>query len=201
VKRDTPRPRLHRVAPSCPVPAPLVFGPGGPHAGRSVDEHEARASVRERIRRACAERQARGIQGALRREATKARVFEGTVSECRSRSDASPDRDARRRHQAPREHARSSSKEEAAAHDERRGLRERAKRCAGPTTCLLTTEARKALAARASLVGIAPGGVRARGLGKSKGRERAVAGTTEGCPGRTRDSLNRNRVLRPWSRG
>jgi hypothetical protein len=40
-----------------------------------------------------------------------ARVFSWMVSECRSRSDASPDRDARGRLQAPTEHARSSSKE------------------------------------------------------------------------------------------
>jgi len=45
-------------------------------------------------------------------------------------------------------------------------------RCAGCGPRLLT-ETRRAQAARASLVGIAPGGVRARGLGRSQGRERA----------------------------
>jgi len=49
-------------------------------------------------------------------------------------------------------------------------------------------------AARASLVGIASGGVRARGLGKSKGRERATADTMEGCPSRGCVPLNQGRV-------
>jgi len=44
--------------------------------------------------------------------------------------------------------------------------------------------------ARASLVGIASGGVRARGLGRSQGRERAVTDTMEGCPGRGCAPLN-----------
>jgi len=44
--------------------------------------------------------------------------------------------------------------------------------------------------ARGSLVGITPGGVRARGLGMSQGRERAVVDTTKGCPSRGCVPLN-----------
>jgi len=55
--------------------------------------------------------------------------------------------------------------------------------------------------ARDSLVGIAPGGVRARGLGKSQGRERAVVDTTKGCPDRGCVPLNQGRPLRSWLRG
>lgn len=102
-----------------------------------------------------------------------------TVSGCRSRSDASlvatpvgancvttDTRDlARRNRWGSTRHQRG----------------ERANRVRGRTRCLSNTEMTSFVqAARASLVGIASGGVRARGLGKSKGRERATADTTEG---------------------
>jgi len=53
----------------------------------------------------------------------------------------------------------------------------------------------------ASLVGIASGGVRARGLGKSQGREHVAVDTMEGCPGRGRASLNQRRGRGPGFEG
>lgn len=101
------------------------------------------------------------------------------------------DRDARGRYQAHHGNARSSSKESLARRLTRSAARRssdngaRAREASsnhGDTHGIQT--------ARASLVGIASGGVRARGLGKSQGRERAVTDTMEGCPGRGCAPLN-----------
>jgi len=105
------------------LPAIFVLGREARRAiRRSADEHEARASERGRtpVTRRKAAPGARFA--ALGNDET--RVFDLVISECRSRSDATPDRDARRRYQAPREHARSSSKEDArGALDERHDVR------------------------------------------------------------------------------
>jgi len=111
-------------------------------------------------------------------------------------------RDARGRYQAHLGYAQPSRKESHA----RRLTRSAARRSGdngartfevpsnhGDTTLVQT--------ARASLVGIASGGVRARGLGRSQGRERAVTDTMEGCPGRGRAPLNQGCNSRLWPRG
>jgi len=93
VKRGPPRSHLHRAAPSFSVPGLLVtaaftggVGWGERHAARRrAGGHEAQASEREssdgRRRKVTRERR-------LRRETTSARVFEFSVSESRSRSNA-----------------------------------------------------------------------------------------------------------------
>jgi len=109
-------------------------------------------------------------------------------------------RDARGRYQAHHGHARPSSKES-------QGLGKCLRRVRTKTVRGLASapsnhgDAGRIQAARASLVGIASGGVRARGLGKSKGRERATADTMEGCPSRGRVPLNPGRGLGLWPRG
>jgi len=91
VKRDSPQSRLHRAAPSLPVPAPLVFGRAEQHAKKTFawTSTEPQGSGT----RATLERAPKGFarghgRCAGKRRSTSARV--GTVSECRSRSDASP---------------------------------------------------------------------------------------------------------------
>jgi len=103
-------------------------------------------------------------------------------------------RDARGRYQAHLGHARPSLKESPAP----RLTRDAAKRADDNGARVLEAssnhgDTEKAQTARASLVGIASGGVRARGLGKSQGRERAVTDTMEGCPGRGCVPLNQGR--------
>jgi len=111
VKRDSPRPRSHRAAPSFPVPASHVFGRAGRRAKRDVrvDEHGA-----SRLRDESApshDRRKASPDGrcAGKRRSTSARV--GTVSECRSRSDASPVATPAGRYQAHRGTARPSPEE------------------------------------------------------------------------------------------
>jgi len=81
---------------------------------RSVDEHEARASVRERApsaRRKAHVRNAKARLAALGSD--EARVFESGSFGVQKSIGRMADRDARRRYQAPCEYARSSSKEDA----------------------------------------------------------------------------------------
>jgi hypothetical protein len=111
VKCDSPRPRSHRAAPSFPVPASRVFGRAGRRAKRDVrvDEHGASRLRDESApshdrRKASPEGRCAGKQ-----RSTSARV--GTVSECRSRSDASPVATPAGRYQAHRGIARPSSEE------------------------------------------------------------------------------------------
>jgi len=92
VKRGSPQSRLHRAAPSLPVPDQRVLGLADQHAREDpgVEEHGVARLRNESDPRSGAESASNEKQvAALGNDgSTSARV--GTVSECRSRSDASP---------------------------------------------------------------------------------------------------------------
>jgi len=175
VKRGPPRSHLHRAAPSFSVPGPLAtaaftggVGWGGRHAARRrAGEHEAQASGREsssgRRRKAPGKRW-------LRRETTSSTGVRVSISESRSRLNASVPA-ARQRGQT-RERSGMGRKKERSRGDCARRSGKRPRRCGGCRAPLSTEVQRSSRYMRASLVGIAPGGVRARRLGKSQGRER-----------------------------
>jgi len=89
VKRDSPQPRLRRTAPSPKTPASRVLGRAGQHAKRTFawSSTEPRGSGTRATSSAAERRRAKHGSCAGKRRGTGARV--GTVSECRSRSDAS----------------------------------------------------------------------------------------------------------------
>jgi hypothetical protein len=181
VKRGSPQPRLGSVGPEPPGHGGARLRTSDAAAGkreerrsrgraRSRKAPESSATARAHQRAPKGGRAPRTVAALGKRRSTGARVE--TVSECRSRSDATFGRDDRERLQAPAE-TRDLARRNRSRPETRRRRRERAKGWRGPARRLLTMETRElARAVRASLVGIASGGVRARGLGKCQGRER-----------------------------
>jgi len=98
------------------LPAPIVFGRTG---GTRTDDAWTSTRREPRDESESAAREPKGERVEFKeRCAGKTTKHEGsnwTVSECRSRSERMADRDAHERYQAPREHARSSSKDDEAA--------------------------------------------------------------------------------------
>jgi hypothetical protein len=202
VNRDPPRPRLYRIGPELPGSSgSRVFGRASLGARREtlrVDEHEPQGSVRVRSE----ERRRKALdigRSAGRRRSTSARV--GMVSECRSRSDASRSL----RLPAPTRHAAETSDLARRKRSRRRDVAKATdleqQRCVGGVLLFSKGRSVSALATCASLVGIASGGVRARRLGKSQGREHVATDTMKGCLGRGRASLNRGYGRGPGSEG
>jgi hypothetical protein len=171
VKRGSPQSRSHRAAPSFPVLSPRVFGRGERGAkGTDVSRGRARAARSGRRATPVSRRKAyRGIQGSLHWESAKYGCSSLKCFGVQRSIGRIAGRDARGRYQAHLGHARPSSKETAGGAVTRiSGGGIRANTVRGPRRSLLTTETKRgAHVARASLVGIASGGVRARGLGKS----------------------------------
>jgi len=179
VKRGPPRSHLHRAAPSFSVPGLHVASSGAlPFGADDVEDGTRRDSAwvgtrrkpRQRESSAGRHRKVPGDGGCAGRR-RRARVVDYSVSECRSRSNASVS--ARHVRDLHRGRARGMARRNGSSRgDCARWSGERARRCGG-CGAPLSTEVRSSLRfVRASLVGIAPGGVRARRLGKSQGRER-----------------------------
>lgn len=141
VKRDSPQPRSHRAAPSFPVPSPRVFGRAERGAKEDFSRERARA---ERLgTRASPARAPKGLTriSPLRWETTEHGCSSWNVSECRSRSDASPVATpvgATKRTSDTRDLARTKRRRRSDAHQRR--LKIERQRCASQGASLLTTE-------------------------------------------------------------
>jgi len=166
---------LHRAAPSLSVPGLLVHGPHGCRDGEDGTRRDvARVGTRRKLRNeghrtdGAERRRARGGCTGRRR---RARVVESVFRSA----------EVGRTHRFPRGTSASeiangtrgiARKKGRPRGDCARRSRQRAKRC-GSWGASLSPEVRNSSRfMRASLVGIASGGVRARRLGKSQGRER-----------------------------
>jgi hypothetical protein len=194
VKRGLPRSHLHRAAPSFSVPGPSSSDEGSARAARRhAGEHEAKVSEREHPRCVTA-RSAREFAAPGNDES---RVFElrrfgvqksagRTFVRGRRERFARGTRGLARRNERSRGDCAERSKT-------------RANGCGSCDAPLQGVVIQLAFM-RASLIGIASGGVRARRLGKSQGRERMTKRSMEGCLGLWIRSSKQGARLQPWLR-
>jgi hypothetical protein len=171
VKRGPPRSHRHRAAPSC-----SVYGPPPSGEGTARGRDGARVGTRRKPRheglRKRASPKGDGCPMAAPGDdrSTSVRV---SGSECRKSIGRIALRAARTRI-LPRARTRNSSRDGVPRTVTRTSTLERERNDAGASSAPPSRGAIGHTVLRASLVGIAPGGVRARRLGKSQGREREV---------------------------